>query len=211
MVIEPADVTKMLPDVDVMSDLMSTVPVTVCNNTLPEALMGPLTVRLPVSKRNTKAPSADASLLRAVALTSTALLPVPWLPVISNESASWMKTPPVPELLSANLAICVVTACVPEPMPAPARKTAEDAAPNKFGVALLLRPLVRLPAVASTSKLPSACKILRLTLREATRLIEPVCAALVETNRCPSSIAMSRLASTEIKPSVCKVFCSNTS
>ena len=211
MVIVPAEATLILPEVDVISDLMSTVPVTVCSSTLPEALMGPLTVKLPVSKRNTKAPSAEASLVKAVALTSTALLPVPWLPVISSASASWMNTPPVPVLLRANLSICVVTAYVPEPMPAPARNTAEDAAPSKLGVALLLRPLVRVPAVASTSKLPSACKILRLTLREATRLIDPVCAALVETSRWPSSITMSRLASTEIKPSVCKVFCSNTS
>ncbi|CAN1572622.1 hypothetical protein MCEMAEM4_03390 [Burkholderiaceae bacterium] len=75
--IEPAEATLRLPDVEVMSDLMSIAPSTVCNNTLPEALIGPLTVRLPVSKRNTKAPPAVASLVKAVALTSTELLPVP--------------------------------------------------------------------------------------------------------------------------------------
>ena len=88
---------------------------------------------------------------------------------------------------------------------------AEAALPTRFGTALLDRPFCIAPAVASITKLPSASNVLRLILRVAAKLIEPVSVAFTDTKRVASSIRMSRLASTEISPSVCRVFCINTS
>ncbi|CAN1572612.1 hypothetical protein MCEMAEM4_03389 [Burkholderiaceae bacterium] len=96
-------------------------------------------------------------------------------------------------------------------MPAPPRKVAEAPAPNKLGVALDVRPLVMEPAVASSTKLPSASKMLTLMLRDATKLMEPVSAAFNDTKRWPSNITISRLASTEIKPCDSSLFCNKTS
>ncbi len=191
----------------------------VCNSTLPVALMGPVTWSAPLLRTSTRAPDASASSTGAAATTSTALLPLPWLPVMTRSSRSVMNTPPLPLLDSARLSTSVRRCCVPVPMPVAARNVA--AALRTIRLSLLARPSLSLrlptstwlmaPPVASSKAPPSASTRLSSRFRPANRLTAPWPLLPTASTAVPLDCSTSFEAPISMKPSVTTLAPNNAS
>ena len=154
---------------------------------LPCALVSSATVKEPLIVLITIGP-----------LPAPVTAPLPPLPTI-RASASWTKIPPLVLLVATRIAMFVSMSSDEVPMPCFALSVTVGVDPVRFASSSpAVSPSVMAPSVAITSIVPSATRMLSITLFPAVYVIAPRAVPVTELEKVPSPIVMSAPASSVI-------------